>query len=193
MVLAQFAGNTVLQASQTLELIALSQLPTEEVLDTLFGMRMNATVRTHKVARNGVLSTIQNANQVSTMLHAVSAHQTVLQVSLTSVFHAKRIPTEEELVTHSVVPRALRSQVLSATHHAKMDMEVMVQSAGKNAQRVNTLVVLSALIQLTSALMISRLLFQTFQPSLPLSLRPLLDKRSTCQKSSRMLVVLPTN
>jgi len=73
-----------------------------------------------------------------------------------------------------------------------MDMAAMVQSAGKNALRGNTPVVLSAQTQLTSALMTSRLLFQTSQPSLLSSPRLLLVKRSTCQKSSRMLVELPT-
>jgi len=100
MVSAQFAGNTVLQVSQTLVLIALSHQPTEEVLVMLYGMRVCAKTRTHKVARNGVLFTIQNARKVSTMLHAVSAHQTAPQVSLISEFHAKRTHTAEVLATH---------------------------------------------------------------------------------------------
>ena len=100
MVSVQSAGSTVPQASQTLVLIALSHQPMEEVLDTLYGMRVCAKTKTHKVARNGVLFTIQNARKVSTMLHAVSAHQTVPQVSLISEFHAKRTHTAEVLDTH---------------------------------------------------------------------------------------------
>ena len=76
-VLALFAGNTALASSVTMELSAISPLHTVVVPDILFGTKENATVIIQTLAvRNGEQSGTPNANKTSTMLLAVSVHQT---------------------------------------------------------------------------------------------------------------------
>lgn len=63
----------------------------------LSGMRMSATETTNLMdAKSGVPFGIPNAELTSTTLLAASVLQTALQDRLTLVFHALRIPMEEE-------------------------------------------------------------------------------------------------
>ena len=74
--MGQCVGKPAPMASRTLEVIALSLHLMEEEQDMFSGKKASARKITHKDVRNGVLSGILNARKASTMLHAVSAHQT---------------------------------------------------------------------------------------------------------------------
>ena len=79
-VLDQSAGNLAPMNSEMMVPSAISHPHMEEVQDTLSGTEITARETTHKpVARNGELSTTQDADLISTTLLAVFAHPTALQ------------------------------------------------------------------------------------------------------------------
>jgi hypothetical protein len=102
------AGNTVPMDSVMMVLSAISLMPTDVELDTQFGMKISAIVKIQiSVAKSGEQFGTLNAEQTSTMLLAVSAHQIAHLVRPILVSHAQRI--------HMVVELALPSSVHQAS------------------------------------------------------------------------------
>lgn len=148
------AGRVAHHPSLILESTALNHLPTVVESDILSGTKPDAKETILKVARNGELSGILNAEKASTILDAVSALQTALLVLLTLVFHAKKTLMAEAGVKFLAAPKTSKCQVLSVTLHANPATTATAQFAGKIALLESILAVLFALTQLMPALLL---------------------------------------
>lgn len=146
----------------------------EEELDMRSGTKITAREKILRDVKNGVLSTILNVNQASTILDAVSAHL-IAQVEPSILeSHVKKILMEEVGEKFSDALTILKCLELCAILLAKLDIMEMALSAGKTALLTSTPVEHSAPILQMLAQALLKTLLVVFSHQL-LSSLPLLS------------------